>query len=460
MESLEVTRDEENTSENASWENTMENVAADGVEHANSDGSQRDQLPVPDAINRMMNNGVRFRTTKNSWNLDNESVSLKKPYSVYFTVEKPCSNQHIINAFDKIGVSCDEIFSIQQRLASNTWIVSFLTAEAKEQVMSSWNMEIAGQRVFIVDCDNRISLVKIYNAPSELPDSVIIGRLSAYGSVLSFRRDLAADNIFNGIRTARMKIEKPIPSTVRIVGEFIRLWYPGQPKSCRRCGDLGHLIKDCTSVRCFNCEKAGHRAEECEEPDTCSICRSHDHRENRCPYLMYSANVESEILEHVSSPSSYAGAAKSPRVVAPRVAFVPSSGATARQNRDTEKAREKERSEPTEKGRERSYEYHQHGRESRESREHRSHVAQDRDRERERERDRERDRDRERERLRDRSRHHRHERSRDEEYHRSEYDRERRHRSREDSSDEEETATDSSDEWETVSSKHSRRKHH
>ena len=46
-------------------------------------------------------------------------------------------------------------------------------------------MEIAGQQVFIVDCDNHISLVKIYNAPSELPDSVIISQLSAYGSVLS-----------------------------------------------------------------------------------------------------------------------------------------------------------------------------------------------------------------------------------------------------------------------------------
>ena len=70
-------------------------------------------------------------------------------------------------------------------LSNNVWIISFCTAEAKEQVMSTWNMEIDGQQVFIVDCDNHISLVKIYNAPSELPDAVIIGRLSAYGSVLS-----------------------------------------------------------------------------------------------------------------------------------------------------------------------------------------------------------------------------------------------------------------------------------
>ena len=88
-----------------------------------------------------------------------------------------------------------------------------------------------------------------------MPDSVIIGRLSVYGSVLSFRRDILTDSIFNGVRTARMEVKKDIPSTVRIAGEFIRFWYPGQPKTCRRCRDLGHLIKECESVRCFNCEQ-------------------------------------------------------------------------------------------------------------------------------------------------------------------------------------------------------------
>ena len=202
------------------------------------------------------------------------------------------------------------MFSIQQRLASNTWIVSFCTAEAKDQVMSSWNMEIAGRRVFSVDCDNHISLVKIYNAPSEMPDSVLIGRLSTYCTVLSFWHDLAADTIFNGIRAACMKINKPIPSVVQIAGKFIRIWYPGQPKTCQRCGDLGHLAKDCTSVPCFNCEQSGHRIEECEEPVMCSDSRSVDHEECLCPYLIHSLNVKFVILQHVSSPSSYVGRLK------------------------------------------------------------------------------------------------------------------------------------------------------
>ena len=130
-----------------------------------------------------------------------------------------------IEALDAAGVDYEDILSIQRRLSSNTWVVAFRTAIAKEQVVSAWNFVIAGQRVFIADCDRKISLVKVYHAPNEIPDSVIIGRLPVYGSVLSFRRDLLTDSIFNGVRTARMEVKKHIPSTVRIAGEFIHLRY-------------------------------------------------------------------------------------------------------------------------------------------------------------------------------------------------------------------------------------------
>ena len=118
-----------------------------------------------------------------------------------------------IEAFDAAGVDYEDILSIQRRLSSNTWVVAFRTAIAKEQVLSAWNFVIAGQRVFIADCDRKISLVKVYHAPNEIPDLVIIGRLPVYGSVLSFRRDLLTDSIFNGVRTARMEVacEQALP---------------------------------------------------------------------------------------------------------------------------------------------------------------------------------------------------------------------------------------------------------
>ena len=106
--------------------------------------------------------------------------------------------------------------------------------------------------------------------------------------------------------------------------EFVRIWYRDQPKTCRRCEDLGHLINECTSVRCFNCEKSGHRAEACEQPIMCSICVSEEHRERRCPFLLYSTNIDvqpsSESYSYVASmksgnpPSSAASVASTPRV--------------------------------------------------------------------------------------------------------------------------------------------------
>ena len=116
-------------------------------------------------------------------------MSVRKYFSVYFSLGTSVPTTANIEAFDAAGIDYEDILSIQRRLSSNPWVVAFRTAIAKEQVLSAWNF-IAGHRVFIADCDRKISLVRVYNAPYEVPDSVIIGRLYVYGSVLSFRRDL------------------------------------------------------------------------------------------------------------------------------------------------------------------------------------------------------------------------------------------------------------------------------
>lgn len=80
-------------------------------------------------------------------------------------------------------------------------------------------------------------MVKIYECPNKMPDTFVIGHLSKYGSVLSFRRDLLVDGIRNGIRTAWMQLIQPISSSLSIAGELVLINYPGQPRTCRRCGD-------------------------------------------------------------------------------------------------------------------------------------------------------------------------------------------------------------------------------
>ena len=136
-------------------------------------------------------------------------------------------------------------------------------------------------------------MVKIYELPAELPDSIVIGRLFHYGKVYSFQRDRLAKGIFNGVRTARMIIDKSIPS---------------QPKTCRKCGAEGHLAASCSSQRCYNCQQPGHRSEECSLPPLCKVCLAEMHTTARCPLIYYSSNVST-----VAVTVSYAKAAEKGR---------------------------------------------------------------------------------------------------------------------------------------------------
>ena len=187
-ESVEVTQNMELTEENRAWDETVEQDLA--VNHADEESQRTGQITpsvddavLPKALETMMNNGAKFVRTNNAWRVDEENVSVRKSFSVYFSLDTSVPVSEIIMALDNLTIEYEDILSIQRRLS---WVVSLRTAEAKEQILSIWSITIANQVVFVGDCDNKVSLLKVYNAPNEMPDSVIIGRLSTYGTVLSF----------------------------------------------------------------------------------------------------------------------------------------------------------------------------------------------------------------------------------------------------------------------------------
>ena len=148
-----------------------------------------------------------------------------------------------------------------------------------------------------------------------MPDTVVIGRLSHYGRVLSFRRDIGvATRVLNGVRTARMRLSSAIPSSLRIAGEAVFISYPGQPRTFRRCGEEGHMAQGCRKPRSYNCEGPGHVASECELDPLCGICLRSDHHVSECPFLIFSANVEPNLH---SAPSTYADVTRQNRPASP-----------------------------------------------------------------------------------------------------------------------------------------------
>ena len=127
---------------------------------------------------------------------------LVKSLSVHFSVDTVVTSQAVLEVFDGAGIDIDYITSIQWRASNHTWVVSFDNQSAKETALQVASVEIEGTTVFLGDCENHLVLVKIYEAPAELPDTVVIGRLSHYGCVMSFRRDKIAQFIESSVRMA------------------------------------------------------------------------------------------------------------------------------------------------------------------------------------------------------------------------------------------------------------------
>lgn len=174
-------------------------------------------VPVPDVLSHLINHGVKFKTVSH-WS-KTARLMLVKSLSVYFSVDTVVTNQAVLEAFDSAGIDVDFITSIQWRVSNRTWVVAFENQLTKEAALEVASLEIGGTTVFLGDCENRLVLVKIYEAPVELPDTVVIGRLSHYGHVMSFRSHSIAQFIESGLRTVRMCLNRHIPSIINLAGE-------------------------------------------------------------------------------------------------------------------------------------------------------------------------------------------------------------------------------------------------
>ena len=277
-------------------------------------------------------------------------MQLSNELSVYFSCDTICTTQEILQGFDAAGINVDFISSVQFRASNRTWVVTFNDYRAKSIALGKEEIIVSGCQIFLGDCEKRVLLVKIYEAPTEMRDTVLIVCLSAYRKVFSFCCNRVSDSVFNGNRTAKMRVNKDIPSCIHIAGEFIRVWYPDQPKRCRHCGSRDHLAGKCYLFRCLNCEMPGHRAVLCLSPVMCSVCLKSDHHFLDCPYVLYGGNISSVDAHH---SSTYADVAKVVSVSRPPPVSTPVQKESAvPQNKKNEVNKEDEKNEEKEENEE------------------------------------------------------------------------------------------------------------
>ncbi|MBN3324299.1 ZCHC3 protein, partial [Atractosteus spatula] len=61
------------------------------------------------------------------------------------------------------------------------------------------------------------------------------------------------------------------------------LMYSGQPQTCRRCGQEGHLAAECSTEVCRRCGRTGHVATACSFQQLCNLCGEPGHLYRACP---------------------------------------------------------------------------------------------------------------------------------------------------------------------------------
>ncbi|MGH0187084.1 UNVERIFIED_CONTAM: hypothetical protein FKN15_023670 [Acipenser sinensis] len=120
----------------------------------------------------------------------------------------------------------------------------------------------------------------------------ILTWLSQYCDVIVGSTVKDEDGVKTGERKFQVKLRRDIvsgdykhlPNTIQIGSCRGYVFYMGQPKVCRSCGQAGHFSANCDQKFCRNCGAFGHFSNECKLPLKCNLCGESNHVFRDCPF--------------------------------------------------------------------------------------------------------------------------------------------------------------------------------
>ena len=215
------------------------------------------------------------------------NVTPDRPCTAFFRAPE-VSTKGIFDSLISDGIPARSVHCLQRKPTGET-LITFSKVKYCVQFLDKSAFFLRNRAYPIHPAAGELTFLTIYDAPHEMPDSAIEERLKPYYSVFSHhRRKLHGfADVSNGLRHYRVELHTDVPCYLRF-GKFqLRFFHEGQPKTCRNCGALDHIARDCSNEICFNCDTIGHVSKSCPEKMRCCICKSEDHKAIDCPLSWY-----------------------------------------------------------------------------------------------------------------------------------------------------------------------------
>nr|XP_045610535.1 uncharacterized protein LOC123765814 isoform X1 [Procambarus clarkii]XP_045610536.1 uncharacterized protein LOC123765814 isoform X1 [Procambarus clarkii]XP_045610537.1 uncharacterized protein LOC123765814 isoform X1 [Procambarus clarkii] len=156
---------------------------------------------------------------------------------------------------DMLHVSVQDVYGVEL-LTARRVVIKFV-GEAVYRVFlrkyegRTLQLQDGAGSVTISDRSGAVTYVSVHGAPMEFPEVLLQRFFQRYGSAVSVRMNSLSSGTYSGvktnIRTLGMRLRSDIPSSIRLLGYYVRVFYARQPRTCFRCGLLGHQAAGCTA---------------------------------------------------------------------------------------------------------------------------------------------------------------------------------------------------------------------
>ncbi|KAG0409720.1 hypothetical protein HPB47_013171 [Ixodes persulcatus] len=156
---------------------------------------------------------------------------------------------------------------------NHVWVCTLDSTDNRERLVALKEITVKGKRCIVIDPNLKEAVVRVNWLPTFVTDEEVCKALVEYGNVTKICREkwkspsaeyeVETSTRFVTITMKEGKGKEDLPHQCKVAGYPILLYVPGRPPMCLRCGQLGHMRRQCRASWCRHCRSYGHLESEC-----------------------------------------------------------------------------------------------------------------------------------------------------------------------------------------------------